>query len=108
MREKPEVARIEPNPERFESTRGWGRRTWHREAHTELIRRREQAAEPIAASRPARLLEAAHRLEENQLVEIQASEAYERGRPSGGPARCLVVGSGCHLSLTHRPRCLTG
>jgi transposase len=43
-----------------------------------LLGRREQAAAPIAASRPARLLEALHRLEENQLVEIQASEAYER------------------------------
>jgi len=75
---EPEVARIEPDPEQFAATRGWGRRTWHREAHKELLRRREQAAEPIAASRPARLLEALHRLEENQLVEIQASEAYER------------------------------
>jgi transposase len=25
---EPEVARIEPDPEQFESTRGWGRRTW--------------------------------------------------------------------------------
>ena len=30
---EPEVARIEPDPEQFQSTRGWGRRTWHREAH---------------------------------------------------------------------------
>ena len=76
--EEPEVARIEPDPERFESTRGWGRRTWHREAHKELLRRRERAAQPIPADRSARLLEAVHRLEENQLIEIQASEAYER------------------------------
>jgi transposase len=76
--EEPEVARIEPDPERFESTRGWGRRTWHREAHKELLRRREEAAEPIPRARAARLLEALRRLEENQLVEIQASEAYER------------------------------
>jgi transposase len=76
--EEPEVARIEPDPEQFASTRGWGRRTWHREAHKELLRRREQMAEPIARSRPARLLEALHRLEENREVEIQASEAYER------------------------------
>lgn len=48
---EPEVARIEPDPERFESTRGWGRRTWHREAHKELLRRREQAAEPIPRAR---------------------------------------------------------
>ena len=76
--EEPEVARIEPDPEQFSATRGWGRRTWHREAHKELLRRREQAAQPIPAARPARLLEALHRLEENQQVEIQASEAYER------------------------------
>src|ERR1700733_3189823 len=76
--EEPEVARIEPDPERFEATRGWGRRTWHREAHKELLRRRERAARPIARSRPARLLETLHRLGENQQVEIQASEAYER------------------------------
>jgi hypothetical protein len=76
--EEPEVARIEPDPEQFTSTRGWGRRTWHREAHKELLRRREQTAQPIARSRPARLLEALRRLEENQWVEIGASEAYER------------------------------
>jgi len=50
---EPEVARIDPDPERFESTRGWGRRTWHREAHKELLRRREQAAEPIPRARSA-------------------------------------------------------
>ena len=72
------MARIEPDPDQFSATRGWGRRTWHREAHKELLRRREQAAQPIARSRPARLLDTLHRLEENQQVEIQASEAYER------------------------------
>ncbi len=76
--EEPQVARIEPDPEQFQSTRGWGRRTWHREARKELLRRREQDAKPVARSRAERLLEALHRLEENQQVEIQASEAYER------------------------------
>ncbi len=76
--EEPRVARIEPDPERFESTRGWGRRTWHREAHKELLRQREQAAQPIPRARAERLLEVLHRLEENRLIEIQASEAYER------------------------------
>jgi transposase len=75
---EPEVARIEPDPEQFASTRGWGRRTWHREAHKELLRRRELDAKPVARSRAERLLEALDRLEENQQVEIQASEAYER------------------------------
>ncbi|MGZ6640148.1 MAG: transposase, partial [Solirubrobacteraceae bacterium] len=77
-REESEVARIVPDPEQFAATRGWGRRTWHREAHKELLRRREQAAQPIARSRAGRLLDALRRLEENQLVEIQSSEAYER------------------------------
>jgi hypothetical protein len=73
-----EVARIGPDREQFGATRGWGRQPWHREAHKELLRRREQAAQPIARSRAERLLEAAHRLEENHQVEIGASEAYER------------------------------
>jgi transposase len=76
--EERRIARIEPDPARFESTRGWGRRTWHREAHKELLRRRELAARPIPRARAERLLEALHRLDENRLVEIQASEAYER------------------------------
>ena len=73
-----EVVRIELDPEQFGATRGWGRRTWHRGAHKELLRRREQDAKPVARSRAERLLEALYRLEENQQVEIQASEAYER------------------------------
>ncbi len=55
-----------------------GRRGWHRAAHKELIGRREQAAQPIARDRATRLLEALHRLDENQQAEIQASDAYER------------------------------
>lgn len=76
--EEPQVAGIEPDPEQFGATRGWGRRTWHREAHKQLLRQREQDARPIARGRAERLLEALHRLQENQQVEIQASEAYER------------------------------
>ena len=76
--EEPQVARIEPDPEQFGATRGWGRRTWHREAHKELLRQREQEAKPVARSRAERLLEALHRLEVNQQVEIGASEAYEQ------------------------------
>ncbi len=73
---EPEVARIEPDPE--QARRGGGRRAWQRAAQKELSRRREQAAQPVERSRAGRLLEAVHRLEENQQVEIQASEAYER------------------------------
>ena len=74
--EEPEVARIEPDPECVAP--GGGRRGWQRAAHKELVRRREQDAKAVARSRAERLLEALHRLEENRLVEIGASEAYER------------------------------
>jgi transposase len=74
--EEPELAAIELDPERVAP--GGGRRAWQRAAHKELLRRREQDAKPIARSRAERLLEAVRRLEENQQVEIQASEAYER------------------------------
>ena len=74
-REESEVDPIELDPER--AAPGGGRRAWQRAAHKELLRRREQAAKPIARSRAERLLEAAHRLEENRQAEIQASAAYE-------------------------------
>jgi transposase len=73
---EPEVARIEPDPEQV--GRAAGRRGWQRAAHKELMRRREQDAKPVARSRADRLLESLDRLEENQQVEIQASEAYEK------------------------------
>ena len=73
--EEPELGQIELDPERVAS--GGGRRAWQRAAHKELLRRREQDAKPIARSRAERLLEAAHRLEENRQAEIQASAAYE-------------------------------
>ena len=66
---------------------GGGRRGWQRAAHKELLRRREQAAQPIARSRADRLLDAVQRLEESQRVETGASEAYERwqaDRRAGG------------------------
>jgi transposase len=75
--EGPDVARIELDPEQFSLTRGWGRRTWHREGHKALLRQREQDAKPIARSRAERLLETLHRFEENRQVEIQANDAYE-------------------------------
>jgi hypothetical protein len=73
-RSEPEVTRFELDPE-F-STTGQGRRAWHREGRKVLQRQREQNAKPIARSRPERLLESLHRLEENHEVEIQANTAY--------------------------------
>jgi hypothetical protein len=94
--EEPEVERIELDPEQFGATCGWGRRAWQREADKELLRRREQAAQPVVRGRAGRLLEALYRLEENQQVETQASERYDEwkadriaagGRRVGGPAK---------------------
>jgi Transposase DDE domain/Transposase domain (DUF772) len=84
--EEPEVAQFELPPEQF-TTRGWGRRAWHREGRKALLRKREQDAKPIARSRPERLLETLDRLEENHQVEIQANQAYEAwwaARAAGG------------------------
>jgi transposase len=83
--EESEVARLELDPE-FSATRQ-GRRAWHREGLKALQRQREQDAKPIARSRPERLLESLHRLEENHQVEIQANTAYEAwwaARAAGG------------------------
>lgn len=95
--EEPEVAPVELDPERVAP--GGGRRAWQRTAHKELLRRREQDAKPIRRLRAERLLEAVRRLEENQLVEIQASEAYDRWqaeRRAGGV-------SGQKLGMPPRP-----
>jgi hypothetical protein len=84
-RSEPEITRLELDPE-F-STTGQGRRAWHREGRKVLARQREQNAKPIAGSRPERLLESLHRLEENHEVEIQANTAYEAwwaARAAGG------------------------
>jgi hypothetical protein len=77
--EEPEVARIEVRVDDL-SAPDRGRREWHRVAHKELLRRREQEAQPIARDRAGRLLEALRRLEENQQVEIQASDAHAAWR----------------------------
>ena len=53
-REESEVDPIELDPERVAPD--GGRRGWQRAAHKELLRRREQAAQPIARSRADRLL----------------------------------------------------
>jgi transposase len=91
-----EVAQIEVDPPEPAAASGWGRRAWHREGRKELLRQREQDAQPMARSRAERLLEALRRLEENHQVELQANEAYlawkaERvaagGNRVGGPPK---------------------
>jgi transposase len=96
--EEPEVAQFELDPEQF-TTRGWGRRAWHREGRKALMRKREQDAKPIARSRPGRLLETMHRLEENHQAEIQANEAYEAWRA----ARAAGAVSGQKLGMPPKP-----
>ncbi len=64
-----------------------GRRAWHRDAHKQPLRKREQDARPIARSRAERLLQTLHRLEENRQVEIQVNDAYERWQAERRAAR---------------------
>jgi transposase len=96
--EEREVAELELDPEQF-TTRGWGRRTWHREGRKALLGQREQDAKPIVRSRPERLLETLDRLEENHQVEIQANEAYEAWRA----ARAAGAVSGQKLGMPPKP-----
>jgi hypothetical protein len=93
--QEPEVSRLELDPDQF-TTRGWGRRAWHREGRKTLLRKREQEARSMARGRADRLLEALRRLEENHQVEIKANEAYEAwkveriaagGNRVGGPPK---------------------
>ena len=62
---------------------GEGRRGWLRAARQRLDRERAQRAEPIARSRPARLLDAKARLEDDLAVEVAANRAYESYREHG-------------------------
>jgi Transposase DDE domain len=77
--EESEMARFELDPDQF-TTRGQGRRAWHREGRKALLGQRERDAQPIARSRAERLLESLRRLEENHQVEIRANQAYEAWR----------------------------
>ena len=74
---EPEVAKIEVQPPPPATKSGWGRRAWHRDAHKQLLRKREQDAKPIARARAERLLETLHRFDENHQVQVQANDAYE-------------------------------
>jgi transposase len=73
---------VELDPERF-VTRAQGRRAWLREGRRALEERRASEARPVPRSRPARLEEAARRLEEELVVERQANAAYEAWRRRG-------------------------
>jgi transposase len=64
------------------STHG-GRRAWLRDAKRRHEERRAQEARPVARSRPKRLRDAKHRLEEDLEVERRANDAYEAYRAGG-------------------------
>ncbi len=57
-----------------------GRCEWFRVARSELEAHRARQAQPIPRDREDRLLGTLQRFEENQRVELAASEAYERWR----------------------------
>jgi hypothetical protein len=58
--QEPEPMAVELDPETI--PRGRGRRGWQRQAHKQLMARRESAAKPIANGRAERLLEGVARL----------------------------------------------
>jgi transposase len=74
------------------------RRGWQREARHQLDEQRRQQAKPIPRSRPARLLEAERRMQQDLGVERAASEGYDqwraqrvaggvKGNRMGGPSK---------------------
>ena len=59
---------------------GRGRRRWLVEARHQLDERRKREAKPIPGSRPARLLEAERRMQEDLGIERAANDAYDQWR----------------------------
>jgi transposase len=74
-----------------------GRQGWLRAARHRLDRERAQRAEPIARSRPERLVEAKRRLEEDLAVEHRANANYEAYRQRG------VMRDGRRMSARPKP-----
>src|SRR4051812_698030 len=60
-----------------------GRRGWLREAKQRLEAERAANPQPVPRSRPKRLKEAKHRLEEELWTEVRANRAYEAYRARG-------------------------
>jgi transposase len=56
------------------------RRGWQREARHQLDEHRREQAQPIPRSRPARLLDAERRMQQDLAVERAASEGYDQWR----------------------------
>ncbi len=71
-------ARGDELPEQLRT--GEGRRAWLREAKRQLDQQREREARPVPRSRPKRVREAKHRLEEELWTEARANAAYEAYR----------------------------
>jgi transposase len=68
-----------------------GRREWFRVARSELEAHRAQQARAIPRDREGRLLEALERFEENQRVDVQANETYERWRGTARDTKGRVL-----------------
>src|SRR5579884_2623851 len=60
-----------------------GRRGWVRDALQQLDEQRSEEARPIPGSRPARLVEAKRRLEEQHHAEVRANAAFDQHRKVG-------------------------
>jgi transposase len=74
-----------------------GRRGWLREAKRLLDERRAEEARPIPRSRPARLVEAKRRMDEELAVERSANQTYEAWRAQG------VMHDGRRLRTPNKP-----
>jgi transposase len=74
-----------------------GRQGWLRAARQRLDHERAERAEPIPRSRPARLLQAKRRLEEDHAAERRANEDYEAYRERG------VMRDGRRMSARPKP-----
>jgi len=62
---------------------GEGRRAWLRDARRRLDEKRASEPKPVPRSRPKRLQESKHRLEQELWVECQANAAYDAYRARG-------------------------
>jgi transposase len=68
-----------------------GRREWFRVARSELESHRADQARPVARDRESRMIDALDRMDENQRVQLEANETYERWRQTARDTRGRVM-----------------
>jgi transposase len=68
-----------------------GRREWLRVARNELEAHRAKQARPVARDRDDRMIDALDRMQENQRVELDANDTYERWRQTARDTQGRVM-----------------